>query len=155
MEDLHALFNEEAEITALKEMLLKSCEKYNFDGYVFEIYIQLGGKGKSNIAHIITDISDVLHESGKKFILVIPPSWKKENDENAPEIFNKDDFDLLKDKVDGFSLMTYDYAQHNSMIGPNAPIGWVEYNINYLTDEPKYLEKILLGMNLIYMHLFR
>jgi chitinase domain-containing protein 1 len=145
MEDLHALFNDEAEITALKEMLIKNCEKYKFDGYVFEIYIQLGGKGKSNIAHIVIDIAEALHESNRKFILVIPPSLKKENDAQPPEIFNKDDFDLLKDKVDGFSLMTYDYAQHNSMIGPNAPLNWIEQNINYLTEEPRYLEKILLG----------
>ena len=148
MEDLHALFNNEEEITALKQMLVKSCAKYVFDGYVFEIYMQLGGQGKSSIAHIVSDISEALHEANRKFVLVIPPPLKKEDDSEIKAVFDLDDFNILKDKVDGFSLMTYDYSQHNSVIGPNAPIEWVEQNVAYFTEEPQYREKFLLGNKL-------
>jgi chitinase domain-containing protein 1 len=43
--------------------------------------------------------------------------------------------------------MTYDFSTHNSMIGPNAPLDWVEKNVVYYTDDPKYRAKILMGLN--------
>jgi hypothetical protein len=60
----------------------------------------------------------MLHDNNKLIVLVIPPSLKvslNENNEEKIETtsgFNKEDFDLLKDVVDYFSLMTYDYASH-------------------------------------------
>ena len=43
MEDLHSLFNNEEEIEALGKLLVDKAAKFNFNGYVFEIYVQLGG----------------------------------------------------------------------------------------------------------------
>lgn len=40
--DLHALFNDEEELTSLAKMLVEKAKEYNFDGYVLEIYSQLG-----------------------------------------------------------------------------------------------------------------
>lgn len=151
MEDLHALFNEEQEINALCDMLLAKSNKYNFNGYVLEIYLQLGGHGKAEINHLIVDLAAKLQSSGKKLIVVVPPPLKNVADKDAASKapFTKEDFDTLKDIVDGFSLMTYDYASHNAQLAPNAPIDWVEANVLYLADESerKYRAKILLGLN--------
>lgn len=64
-------------------------------------------------------------------------------------MFDRDDFNILKDVVDGFSLMTYDYATHNGMMAPNAPIDWVEQNALYfIQDEPEDIRaKLLIGLN--------
>jgi chitinase domain-containing protein 1 len=122
MEDLHSLFNDEEEIESLAKMLVDKCDQYNFDGYVFEIYVQLGGHSKIDINHVITDLTNYLHSKNKQLILVIPPPFAidtklKKHDENI--LFDKQDFDSLKKIVDGFSLMTYDYASHNTIIGIN------------------------------------
>lgn len=97
---------------------------------------------------MIRDISKALHDNGKVLIVVIPPPLAnlKPNQKQKP-VFDKDDFDGIKDLVDAFSLMTYDYASHNGAIAPNAPIEWVEENVKYFTDSPKYRQKILLGLN--------
>lgn len=146
MEDLHALFNDEKEIDALAKMLVDKSLEYKFDGYVFEIYLQLGGQGKHEINHLLTDLANTLHENNKFLILVIPPPITN-IDKPGRAIFDKDDFDQLKDHIDGFSIMTYDYSSHNAIISANSPINWVEKNILYLTDDPIYREKILLGLN--------
>jgi chitinase domain-containing protein 1 len=65
MEDVHALFNDEDEIAALGEMLVKKCAEHGFDGYVLEIYMQLNGHGKTQIAHIVTDVAAMLHDEKK------------------------------------------------------------------------------------------
>lgn len=56
---------------------------------------------------------------------------------------------MLKDVVDGFSLMTYDFATHNSIMGANAPLEWVERNALYFVhNEPESVRaKLLLGLN--------
>lgn len=152
MEDLHSLFNDEEEIDSLAKMLGDKCDQYNFDGYVFEIYVQLGGHSKMDINHVISDLTNYLHKKNKLLILVIPPPFAidtklKKHDENI--LFDKTDFDGLKKIVDGFSLMTYDYASHNTIIGPNAPYKWVEKNVlYYIKDEtPDIKAKILTGLN--------
>ena len=152
--DLHAIFNEESEKSAIAEILVKNALLYNFDGYTFEIYSQLGSNSKTEIYHLLYDISQILHENDKKMIVVIPPSVKVELNKNGQEkisylkgAFNKDDFDLLKDIVDHFSLMTYDYSSQVGYVGANAPYFWVKKNVEYLTNETKYRSKILLGLN--------
>ncbi|CAF0839629.1 unnamed protein product [Brachionus calyciflorus] len=149
MDDVHALFNDEEEIQSLSKMLVKKSSDFGFDGYVFEIYLQLSGQGKNNINHLVTDLAQMLHESGKVLFLVIPPPLTNLNKRDATKeiIFDKEDFDYLKDLIDGFSLMTYDYYSHSSKIAPNAPIDWVQKNVEYFTDKPEYREKLYLGLN--------
>ncbi len=43
--------------------------------------------------------------------------------------------------------MTYDYSVNSGQIGPNAPLNWIEENVNYLTDQSEYRSKIYLGLN--------
>ena len=150
-EDHHALFNDEDEMTSLVKMMIDNAKKYKFGGYVLEIYSQLHGFSKMHIAHLITDLAKALHGSkNKKLILVIPPALKHEDPSKNIEqeiVFNKEDFEALQDVVDGFSLMTYLYASSVQQIAPNAPYNWIQMNVEYLTSEPNYRAKILLGLN--------
>jgi len=135
----------------IDKYLVKEAKKYGFDGYTLEIYLQLNGNAKFEIHHLVSDLASALHESGKKLIVVIPPPIKTNPKNPEKEIidnkFNKEDFDYLKDHVDYFSLMTYDYPQAINAMASNAPLFWVEQNIKYLTDEKKYRAKILTGLN--------
>ena len=54
VEDLHALFNNEEEIEALTKMLVAKAKQFNFEGYVFEIYLQLGGEIQSDDEAMVT-----------------------------------------------------------------------------------------------------
>jgi chitinase domain-containing protein 1 len=148
-QDLHRLFNDENEMTKLVSMLVKEAKKYKFNGYVLEIYIQLQGFNKPNINHLILDLANGLHAQNKKLYIVIPPAIQNEKQKNKVNgIFTNDDYNGLFNIVDGFSLMTYDYSTHNSMIGPNAPLNWIRANIEYLTSTSKEKRsKILLGLN--------
>jgi hypothetical protein len=119
MEDLNALFHDEQEIEALSKMLVSKSAEYRFDGYVLEIYMQLSGQGKTNINHLVSDIADALHAHNRMLIVVIPPPVAniQPQGRKPKPMFDSDDFELMKDKVDAFSLMTYDYASHNQLMG--------------------------------------
>jgi hypothetical protein len=110
----------------------------------------------SSLIYCILYFFFFLNNIGKiyKLILVIPPPLANidrdaaKQDEQKEPVFDKEDFDTLKDTVDAFSLMTYDYASNNHMIGPNAPLDWMEANVDHLlADSKEYNEKILLGLN--------
>lgn len=149
-EDLNALFSSEEEKKSFSEYLVKKADEYGFDGYTFEIYMQLGGHAKYEVSHLVSDLAEALHQNNKKLVIVIPPPVKMRPDslkESIEARFNKEDFDLLKDKVDYFSLMTYDYPQTIGSVYTNAPLFWVKRNIQYLTSEKKYRAKILVGIN--------
>lgn len=152
-DDLHALFNNEEEMNALIKMLVDNANKHDFSGYVLEIYLQLHGHSKVDISHLVSDLAEALHENhNKKLILVIPPVTVKDGDGDLESnshkfIFNSNDFDSLKDVVDGFSLMTYDHASHTNMVGPNAPYNWIRQNVEYLCKSIEHRSKILLGLN--------
>ncbi len=61
-------------------------------------------------------------------------------------MFDWRDFDRLRDHVDFFSLMTYDYSSLQRP-GPNAPASWVRRCVEMLDPKEEAREKILLGLN--------
>jgi len=89
-----------------------------FDGVVFETN-WLTEKHRGDLVHLLTHVVDAVRKIRKEFILVVPPS--------PPEIvgtaFGAEEFRYLRDSVDYFSVMTYDYPMRP---GPNAPIEWIK-----------------------------
>lgn len=153
MEDWQALFNEESELQAFVKMAVDKSEELKFDGYVLEIYMQLGGQSKHHCSHLISDLAEGLHQANKLITLVVPPPITKGASKSGV-LFDLNDFNSLKDKVDYFSLMTYDYSSHNQIVGPNAPLAWVRSNVEYFFEkgepdeiEKQYRAKLLLGLN--------
>jgi chitinase domain-containing protein 1 len=148
-QDLYSLFNDEQEMQSLIKMLIKNSNKYKFSGYTLEIYIQLNGYSKPDINHFINDLANELHKIGKKLVLVVPPAVSSNGRPSKAShvVFSREDFNDLKDVVDGFSLMTYDFSSNSGKVGANAPLKWMRDNVEYLSDNNKYRKKILMGLN--------
>jgi chitinase domain-containing protein 1 len=104
MDDYQKLFTSEKKRTNLAAFLSGQLIQYRFDGAVFEIWSQLGGRFKSELAEVVKAISHELHRNEMHLILVIPST------KEGAAVFSSSDFNKLLDHVDGFSLMTYDYS---------------------------------------------
>jgi chitinase domain-containing protein 1 len=119
VDDIHALFQSENEKQQLAATFANFLIEYKelFDGYVLELLMQFRGASKPTLNHIISDIAERVHQiedNGKKkeIMLAVPP---------YDELFDKNDFDMLYEHLDGFSVMTYDFP--NREPGPVAPLG--------------------------------
>jgi chitinase domain-containing protein 1 len=118
-DDIHALFqseNEKQQVALTLANFLNE-NKQLFDGYVLELLMQFRGASKPTLNHVISDIAEQVHQietNGKKkeIILAVPP---------YDELFDKNDFEMLYEHLDGFSVMTYDFP--NREPGPVAPLG--------------------------------
>ena len=118
-DDIHALFQSETEKEQVAQTFANFLNEYKdlFDGCVLELLMQFRGAAKGTVNHIISDIAEQVHQiekNGKKkeVILAVPP---------YDELFDKNDFQMLYDQLDGFSVMTYDFP--NREPGPVAPFG--------------------------------
>jgi chitinase domain-containing protein 1 len=116
-DDIHALFQSENEKQQIGITLENFLNEYKqlFDGYVLELLMQFRGSSKSTLNHIISDIAEHIHQiENKEVILAVPP---------YEELFDKNDFEILYEHLDGFSVMTYDFP--NREPGPVAPLGMI------------------------------
>ncbi|XP_071954617.1 chitinase domain-containing protein 1-like isoform X2 [Antedon mediterranea] len=141
--DYQYIFSNENAIQKLSRTILDFYQKYKFDGVVLEVWSQLGGQRRSDLAHVIVHICETFHKQQLKCILVIPPPIMPQ----GSSMFSKDDFEALEPVVDGFSLMTYDYA-NGGRPGPNSPIDWIKKCVQAISPEKdSRRKKILLGLN--------
>ncbi|XP_076457147.1 chitinase domain-containing protein 1-like [Babylonia areolata] len=148
--DFQAVFNSEDVMEDCIDVLVGFIKEKKFPGAVIEIWSQLGGNLKSDIAHFIGHLSDAMHKAKKSITLVIPPAVQANG---SPGMFVADDFRSLVDKVDFFSLMTYDYSS-GGRPGPNGPLPWVRQCVEALTPtaDKQHRAKILLGLNFYGTH---
>ncbi|XP_058663388.1 chitinase domain-containing protein 1 isoform X2 [Ammospiza caudacuta] len=107
-QDFESVFGSEDEIEELSKNMVLLAKNENFDGFVVEVWSQLGNQKQTELIHLLTHLSEALHEAQLKFILVIPPAVAAGT--NQPGMFTKREFDQLASAVDSFSLMTYDYS---------------------------------------------
>lgn len=143
-QDFESVFGSEDEIEELSKTMVQIAKEENFDGYVVEVWSQLGIQKQTELIHLLTHLSEALHEAQLKLILVIPPAVTPGT--NQLGMFTKKEFDQLAPVVDSFSLMTYDYSTPQRP-GPNSPLPWVRACVQVLDPESKWRSKILLGLN--------
>ncbi|XP_063800832.1 chitinase domain-containing protein 1 [Pseudophryne corroboree] len=143
-QDFESVFSSEDEIEDLSDAMVQSAKDEQFDGFVVEVWSQLGGQRRQELVHMLTHIGTALHQAKLQFILVIPPAVAPGTDQLG--MFGKKEFDLLAPYVDSFSLMTYDYSNPQRP-GPNSPISWVQACVQILDPESKWRKKILLGLH--------
>lgn len=135
------LLSNNNEIEALAKTLVKAAQKWNFDGFVVEVWSVLAGRVKNNLlVNLMKTIGGILTHNSLDYIITIPP--KRGEDFH----FTDEEFEQLKDDVTAFSLMTYDYSNIHRP-GPNAPLKWVEDCIQSLSDDNESTAKILTGLN--------
>ncbi|CAM4566692.1 chitinase domain-containing protein 1 isoform X1 [Lepidochelys kempii] len=143
-QDFESVFGSEDEIEELSKTMVQIAKEENFDGYVVEVWSQLGNQKQAELIHLLTHLSEALHEAQFKLILVIPPAVTPGT--NQLGMFTKKEFDQLAPVMDSFSLMTYDYSTPQRP-GPNSPLPWVRACVQVLDPESKWRSKILLGLN--------
>ncbi|XP_025914937.1 chitinase domain-containing protein 1 isoform X3 [Apteryx rowi] len=143
-QDFESVFGSEDEIEELSKNMVLLAKKENFDGFVVEVWSQLGNRKQMELIHLLTHLSEALHEAQLKLILVIPPAVAAGT--NQPGMFTKKEFDQLASVIDSFSLMTYDYSTPQRP-GPNSPLPWVRACVQVLDPDSKWRNKILLGLN--------
>jgi len=128
------------------DSIIKVLEKYNFDGLVIEGMIYVANRETRN--QFLEALADKLHAINKEIIIVITPIPQ---DSKKKPLFDQIDFAMLSKKLDGFSLMTYDYAPHH---GANSPKEWAEDNVKlflsyYRSDDPNpgaISQKLFMGI---------
>ncbi|XP_042718114.2 chitinase domain-containing protein 1 isoform X3 [Chrysemys picta bellii] len=143
-QDFESVFGSEDEIEELSKTMVQIAKEEHFDGYVVEVWSQLGNQKQAELIHLLTHLSEALHEAQLKLILVIPPAVTPGT--NQLGMFTKKEFDQLAPVMDSFSLMTYDYSTPQRP-GPNSPLPWVRACVQVLDPESKWRSKILLGLN--------
>ncbi|XP_061466060.1 chitinase domain-containing protein 1 isoform X2 [Rhineura floridana] len=142
--DFESVFGSEDEIEELSNNLIQVAKKENLDGFVAEVWSQLGNQKQTGLIHLLTHLSEAFHQVQLKIILVIPPAVMPGT--NQLGRFTRKEFDQLAPVVDSFSLMTYDYSAPQRP-GPNSPLPWMRACVQMLDPEAKWRSKILLGLN--------
>nr|XP_033784166.1 chitinase domain-containing protein 1 [Geotrypetes seraphini] len=143
-QDFESLFGSEDEIEELSSAMVQTAKNEKFDGFVVEVWSQLGGQKREELVHMLTHLAEALHQATLKLILVVPPSVAPGT--NQLGMFGKKEFDQLAPVMDSFSLMTYDYSTPQRP-GPNSPLPWVQACVQMLDPESRWRSKILLGFN--------
>ncbi|XP_060119006.1 chitinase domain-containing protein 1 isoform X1 [Heteronotia binoei] len=143
-QDFESVFGSEDEIEELSSTMVQVAKNENFDGFVVEVWSQLGNQKQMGLIHLLTHLSEALHQARLKLMLVIPPAVMPGTDQLG--MFTKKEFDQLAPIVDSFSLMTYDYSAPQRP-GPNSPLPWMRACVQILDPESKWRSKILLGLN--------
>ncbi|XP_046914230.2 chitinase domain-containing protein 1 [Dermatophagoides farinae] len=119
--------------------------KYEFDGYVIEIWRAYAGQHRLDLARMFEWITDALSLSNLELHIAVPPPIYYGD---SLSTFQKDDIERLAPYIQGFSVMTYDYSDP-SRPGPNSPLNWIQKCIRLLApkDTSPVLKKILIGLN--------
>ncbi|KAJ8280982.1 hypothetical protein GJAV_G00061770 [Gymnothorax javanicus] len=144
-QDYMHLLESEDEIEELGREVVDVAKAKGFDGFVLEMWSQLGGSKRKELIHLVTHMCEALQAWKLTCILVIPPPQSPGSDQ--PGMFGRMEFELLAPVVDGFSLMTYDYSGPGRP-GPSSPIPWVRECVLKLAPQTQWRHKILLGLNL-------
>lgn len=129
--------------TSSVNIIVKEVEKQGFDGVVLETWIQWqyfngleNDQFRSAAFAFIRNLASRLHMSSKELIMAVPPFIPATH--QGPYT-KKEHWLALRDDVDGWSIMVYDYSSAAGTAGPNSPLSWLESNIkkSVLEDDTK------------------
>ena len=122
----------------LARAIVDKVRENSFDGVVFEV------GPVQYFVDVVYEVSSMLKREYREdvlFILVIPPASK------TPETpITRDFIRNLQSVVDYFSLMTYDYSSIAQKASANAPIPWIQTELDALCGNGD-CSHILMGIN--------
>ncbi|XP_018474383.1 uncharacterized protein LOC108845715 isoform X4 [Raphanus sativus] len=136
-------------------LIVTECKEMEYDGIVLESWSRWAGYGvlhdpdmRKMALQFVKQLGDALHEQHMQFMYVIGPP---RSDTLQMYDFGPEDLQFLKDSVDGFSLMTYDFSNAQNP-GPNAPLKWIDLTLKLLLGSSNNVDstlarKVLLGIN--------
>ncbi|EOA21066.1 hypothetical protein CARUB_v10001405mg [Capsella rubella] len=144
-------------------LIVTECKEMEYDGIVLESWSRWAAYGvlhdpdmRKIALQFVKQLGDALHSTTSprnnqqhmQFMYVVGPprSEKLQMYDCGP-----DDLQFLKDSVDGFSLMTYDFSNPQNP-GPNAPVKWIDLTLKLLLGSSNNMDstlarKVLLGIN--------
>ncbi|CAH8273574.1 unnamed protein product [Arabidopsis lyrata] len=144
-------------------LIVTECKEMEYDGIVLESWSRWAAYGvlhdpdmRKMALQFVKQLGDALHSTSSlrnnqqhmQFMYVVGPprSEKLQMYDFGPE-----DLQFLKDSVDGFSLMTYDFSNPQNP-GPNAPVKWIDLTLKLLLGSCNSIDsniarKVLLGIN--------
>lgn len=125
--------------------IVAECRKNGFDGIVLDTgYVGLRmGPFEETWFRFLESLGSALHAEKMVFILVEPVISRSD----GSKFFSSSDLQRLLQKVDFFSLMTYDYS--GGQPGPNSPLFWMTRSILELIppgSSPHLASKLLMGI---------
>jgi chitinase domain-containing protein 1 len=141
--DVSSLISDSSEQEDLMKTLVNSAKKYNFDGFVLELWSQVVGRvNKKYLVQMVQVMASRFKNAKIVLILVIPPARGR-----GLEAFDAEDFEQLADYVDAFSLMTYDFSSPQRP-GPNSPLTWARDCVEKIVPraDAQRRSNILLGL---------
>ncbi|VVB06872.1 unnamed protein product [Arabis nemorensis] len=144
-------------------LIVTECKEMEYDGIVLESWSRWAGYGvlddpdmRKMALQFVKQLGETLHSTSSlrdnqhnmQFMYVVGPphSEKLQMYDFGPE-----DLRFLKDSVDGFSLMTYDFSSSLNP-GPNSPLKWIDLTLKLLLGSSNNIDsnlarKVLLGIN--------
>ncbi|CAN6817569.1 unnamed protein product [Brassica oleracea] len=137
------------------KLIVTECKEMEYDGIVLESWSRWAAYGvlhdpdmRKMALQFVKQLGDALHEQHMQFMYVIGPP---RSDTLQMYDFGPEDLKFLKDSVDGFSLMTYDFSNSQNP-GPNAPLKWIDLTLKLLLGSSNNVDsslarKVLLGLN--------
>ncbi|MBN3294952.1 CHID1 protein, partial [Amia calva] len=143
-EDYDSALGSEDEIELMAREAVEVAQAKGFDGFVLEMWSQLGGHRREDLVHLVSHLSVSLRRAGLGCVLAIPPPLTPGS--LQPGLFGPAQFHQLASLLDGFSLMTYDFSPPGRP-GPSAPVSWVRSCVEALDPQARWRHKILLGLN--------
>ncbi|KAL8554143.1 hypothetical protein ACS0TY_002386 [Phlomoides rotata] len=144
-------------------LIIAECKEMQYDGIVLESWSRWAAYGvlhdpdmRNMALQFIIELGQAIHSTSLEqsksqslqLVYVIGPPRSNKLEEYD---FGSGDLRKLRDYVDGFSLMTYDFSGPQSP-GPNAPLKWIHSILQLLLDastgdHQKLGKKIFIGIN--------
>ncbi|CAG2172188.1 unnamed protein product [Oppiella nova] len=118
-------------VPAIGRQLCEFATKWEFDGFVIELWHAFAGQHRPDLATIFTKFNAHFKKNKMELIIAVPPPVYYGGRKGT---FQKDDAERLAPYVKGFSVMTYDYSS-TQRPGPNSPFKWVRDCIKTLTPK--------------------
>ncbi len=105
-------------------------------------------KDKKNFFKFLDRLSTRLHQNNKILTFAVLPIWYKSlRYTGSPQTRKVQDYAEMAKYVDELRIMTYDLFWTNSqVIGPVAPVNWLESSIKFAVANGVPREKIVLGV---------
>lgn len=136
-----ALLANPAQQATLREAIVKEVEEGGFDGIDLD-FENMHASDRDGYTAFVTALANDLHARGK---IIEVTSQPKKSDGDTWDGPGAIDLDALRDVVDRFKVMTYDFSRPDTQPGPVAPIPWTLEVLEYWkTKVPA--EKILAGL---------